>query len=69
MDPNACLNELRALLDPYNHRPLDEDQQNRVFELFESLDDWLKEGGMLPLEWEIHRPIPKNIGIKLYPEM
>lgn len=69
MDPNTCLNELRELLSPGSPRPLAEDKQDRVFELFESLDEWMSKGGLIPLEWEMHRPIPKSIGTKLYPEM
>lgn len=53
MDPNACLEELRALVaQQLKDEPLDEDQTNRLAELFDGLDEWLAKSGFLPDAWE-----------------
>lgn len=51
MDPEAALNELRAIV----HRRLmqvpEEGDDDRAAELFDGLDQWLTKGGFLPQDW------------------
>jgi hypothetical protein len=57
MDPNAALNEIRALaaeiLDP-NRRVADRSSVDaqRLAELLQGLDRWISRGGFLPKAWE-----------------
>ena len=57
MDPNANLEELRALVRAGNEAhdngeaPAPEDSE-RMVELVSSLDEWLSKGGFLPKAWE-----------------
>lgn len=50
MDPNAALTALRELLaDHYHHGTTD---LGLLVERFESLDEWLSNGGFLPEAWQ-----------------
>ena len=48
MDPDATLTELRELYNDYQDGISGE---ARVMELFDSLDNWLMDGGYLPRAW------------------
>lgn len=47
MDPNAALEEIRALIAASEPEDLDD----RLVELIEGLDGWLTRGGFLPRQW------------------
>ena len=54
MDPNTCLEELRAL---YNEVLIkgglaSSDKVTRFAELVEALDEWMSMGGAKPKEWQ-----------------
>lgn len=52
MDPNATLEQLRALMDECNdEQDWDSCSQDTVKELFEALDEWICRGGFLPQDW------------------
>lgn len=60
MDPNACLAEIRRLLDQLANLNVKdwegENQTGKVYrlcELVEALDGWLSKGGFLPHEWRV----------------
>jgi hypothetical protein len=50
MDPDANLDEMRTLTEDPNRR-LDDDEQERLVELFQALDRWLSHKGFLPKAW------------------
>lgn len=55
MDPNETLKAIRKLLSIQlgdNGRPLSFDETDRLCNLFDSLDTWLKRGGFLPKQWQ-----------------
>ncbi len=52
MDPNACLNELRALNERVRDGVAEPWQVERLAELFEALDEWLSKGGFTPEAWK-----------------
>jgi len=59
MDPNACLEQLRALAqelsDAYedeNGNGIDQDDAIAFVECFNAIDDWLTSKGFLPKAWE-----------------
>lgn len=57
MNPNATLTELRRLADIVglgSRRDGCDDDEQRMAELFESLDEWLSKGGALPDAWRRH---------------
>ena len=57
MDPDATLQEIRTLsaaLLEGNSRDIERDGE-RVAELFDGLDGWLKGGGFLPTDWNALR--------------
>lgn len=50
MDPNETLAEMRRLA-----ASADPDDMDRLSQLVEALDDWLRKGGFLPRAWERDR--------------
>jgi len=58
MDPNAALDELRAIAARVraDHRLTHADVE-RAGELFDALDGWLTRGGYLPAPWDKARPV------------
>jgi len=57
MDPNACLELCRALVqrildDCMLRKPISDDRAERLAEHFQDLDEWIMNGGVLPKEWE-----------------
>jgi len=52
MDPNKTLEDIRGLIKAakYDNVVYVEDA-DYMFELVESLDEWLSRGGFLPLDW------------------
>lgn len=53
MDPKACLEEIRLLTERYYAMGgigLTDEDENRLVDLIESLDQWLTNGGFSP--WE-----------------
>jgi hypothetical protein len=56
MDPNATLAELRQLVDDValcdKYDPPSYETTNRMADLFDALDNWLRAGGCLPEDWE-----------------
>lgn len=55
MDPNACLNEIRYLIDKMLNEKDDEIDSGDAVELaerVEALDGWIANGGFLPDRWE-----------------
>ena len=55
MDIDATLTELRELLAAAGENMLTSDQNLRVLDLFEAMDDWLSGGGYLPDAWYRHQ--------------
>lgn len=58
MDPDAALEELRALM--YRHSStggatMTKAERSRFFDLVEALDGWLTKGGFLPKGWMNNR--------------
>ena len=54
MDPNKTLADLRGKMkEAREAAPFSEDEWawNEIAELFEALDDWLRNGGFLPEDW------------------
>jgi hypothetical protein len=54
VDPDACLEELRALVRAVQNGDVDENTSHegvRLAELFYGLDCWLSAGGFLPGDW------------------
>lgn len=53
MDPNATLEEMRAFVKKvlYSVDSAATDDETRMAELFESLDEWITKGGFLPNAW------------------
>jgi hypothetical protein len=52
MDPDANLDEILSLVsDHYSRHGLDDDDVERLIDLIEALDGWLKNGGFLPAAW------------------
>lgn len=55
MDPNACLELIRAHIAMARLATNQHDQQWEIavaVEHFEALDEWLSKGGFLPTAWE-----------------
>lgn len=50
MDPNECLNRIRALV--LTFRESDDSEGSALAEHIEALDGWLSSGGFLPQAWE-----------------
>ncbi len=56
MDPNACLKELRELVEKSTYGKItDVADYERLTDLVEALDGWLSEGGFLPEDWQKNR--------------
>ncbi len=51
MDPNACLNEMRALAARILDGEGDAADGGRLAELVDALDGWLARGGFVPAAW------------------
>jgi len=51
MDPDACLNEIRRLVDIAFSEGLDSAQEDELVDRIASLDRWLSSGGFLPKDW------------------
>jgi hypothetical protein len=57
MDPNRTLEMLREYLrDAKTDDTVVYEDGHYVFELIESLDAWLSNGGFLPADWQRRRP-------------
>ena len=61
MDPNANLKEQRELaakmlrdFEDTEGNGIDQDDANRLAELVEALDGWIKGGGFLPHDWALN---------------
>ncbi len=58
MDPNAALDELRALAAEQNAAPVRSQADEaataaRMADLFQALDQWISRGGFLPVAWKL----------------
>lgn len=51
MDPNACLAEIRRQVKEQLYGGCECDAE-RLAELVEALDDWIRKGGFLPKDWQ-----------------
>jgi hypothetical protein len=51
MDPNAALDEIRAIVTRIQNGTAHDLDSDRLAELFAGLDDWIKSGGFLPTAW------------------
>ena len=58
MDKDACLKEMvelaasiRASYEDESGNGVDQEDANRLAELVESLDSWIRRGGGLPIKW------------------
>lgn len=54
MDPNACLKELRELIEYFHNNDADSYDYDDVHELvdkIDALDEWLSTGGFKPSDW------------------
>jgi hypothetical protein len=65
MDPNATLDELRAIVAAELTGSVlgtqgSLERFDRMVELFAGLDDWLYGGGFLPAAWECNRKKESN---------
>ena len=58
MDPNACLAEIRALVDKINSDDAVKDLEYcgglgaELAEKIDALDSWITRGGFIPREWD-----------------
>lgn len=52
MDPNACLNTLRAMVAYQLNGPFEGGKAYEMAEAFDTLDLWIKNGGFLPTDWQ-----------------
>lgn len=50
MDPNACLEEIRYIVS--TREAIDAESMQRLIDLNDALDNWLKNGGFLPSAWD-----------------
>jgi hypothetical protein len=53
MDPNACLAEIRTLVHQKFENGWSIEDADRFYELVQSLDEWLSNGGFLPEWWKL----------------
>ncbi len=51
MDPTANLREQLELAEAINNGTADEGDAERLAELVEALDAWMKRGGFAPTQW------------------
>lgn len=56
MDPDTCLAEIRELV----AQSLTEDDDTRLAEHVQALDEWLSRGGFLPAPWRPEASTPAS---------
>jgi len=59
-DPNKVLEDIRRLTDKFDRRGLTALESGELATLIIELDDWLKVGGLLPIDWGKAQIIPGN---------
>lgn len=60
MDPDACLSEIRSIVQLADHpNDLDavEDRFDRLVDLVDSMDTWMSRGGHSPKPWQPPDPL------------